>query len=189
MVINKEDRPERLGAAMGQFAKFGLNAEVFPALPGGWRGCRDSHLAVLEKYRAEKFLLVFEDDVLFLSEPLPRLMQVVEEELPHGWDMLYLGISPTRKYRRETPHLFRVNGGYTTHAILWHNKPDGAIDYILTHRDEIGKIDNFYSDVIHKRFGCFVIYPMLATQGQYKSDTCKRSDAGSIIRNFNRFCR
>ena len=186
--INRVDRPERLKASQEQFSKYGMDVEVFPAItnPRGWRGCRDSHLVVLEKYQSENFLLVFEDDVLFLADPtLP--MAEAASELPPNWDMLYLGISPTQRYQRYSEHLFRVNGGYTTHAILWHNRKHGAVEYIFSHRNDILKWDVYLSSVIHKIFNCLVIWPLLCTQIQYKSDTCIKSAASSIQRNYLKF--
>lgn len=189
VVINRADRPERLKASQEQFNKYGMEVEVFPAItnPRGWRGCRDSHLAVLEKYQSENFVLVFEDDVLFLAaDPMLPIAQAAGE-LPPNWDMLYLGISPMQKYMKASPHLYKVNGGYTTHAILWHNRKHGAVEYIFSHRNDILRWDVYLSSVIHKIFNCFVVFPLLATQRQEKSDTCKRSDANSIQRNYLKF--
>ncbi len=162
---------------------------MFPAItePGGWKGCRDSHLAVLEKYKLERFIIILEDDVVFLEDPMFPIAEVIKE-LPSSWDMLYLGISPQEKYERYSPHLFKVGDGYTTHAIMWHNKKNGVVDYIMSHKQEILKWD-VYLNVVHKIFNCFVIYPLLCTQRQEKSDTCQRSDASSIIRNYNKYCR
>jgi GR25 family glycosyltransferase involved in LPS biosynthesis len=188
VLINRADRPERLKESQRQFEQYGMEVEVFPAVISnpGWKGCRDSHLAVLEKYKDERFIMIFEDDVLFLEDPMQPIAKVIEE-LPQNWDMLYLGISPSQKYEKFSPHLYRVNGGYTTHAILWHNRPNGAVNFALSHRKDILKIDVFLGATVHKIFNCFVIYPLLCTQRQEKSDTCHRSDAGSIIRNYNKF--
>lgn len=188
VVINRTDRIERLQRSQEQFNCYGMEVEVFPAIitNPGWKGCRDSHLAVLEKYKNEKFILVFEDDVLFISDPMEPIAEVIEE-LPSDWDMLYLGISPSQEYKKFSPHLYRVNGGYTTHAILWHNRSNGAVNYVLTHRKDILKIDVFLGATVHKIFNCFVIFPILCTQRQEKSDTCHRSDASSIERNYHKF--
>lgn len=186
LVINRFDRPERLSATQEQFNRYSWDVEVFPAIMNGWQGCRDSHLTLLEKYRNEETLLIFEDDVLFVNNPVMLIPQAMAN-LPELWDMLYLGISPLRPYNRYSNHLFRVDGGHTTHAIIWHNRPNGAVEYILNHRNDILKWDTYLSMEIHKIFNCFVIFPLLCTQRQEKSDTCHRSDASSIIRNYNRF--
>jgi hypothetical protein len=111
------------------------------------------------------------------------------KDLPSNWDMLYLGISPTQKCERFSPHLFKVRGGYTTHAIIWNNRHGGAVEYMLKHRKEIMKIDVFISSIIHKIFKCFVIFPILCTQNaNFHSDTCRRSDISTIIKNYNKNC-
>jgi len=188
VVINRQDRPERLRKSQEQFAKYGMEVEVFPAItePRGWRGCRDSHLAVLEKYKDEELLLVFEDDVLFLGEITKPLNQVINE-LPVTWDIIYLGISPQEIYKQYSMHSFRVKKGYCAHAVLYHNKPDSAVEYILKNRDSILKYDVFLSERVHPLFNCFVIYPILCLQRQEKSDTCLRSDASSIMRNYQKY--
>ena len=109
-------------------------------------------------------------------------------QLPSKWDCLYLGASPKEPQVRYSDNLFRLNNAHVTHAIIWHNRKDGAVDYILEHRNEINKIDDYFAKVIQPRFNCFVIYPMLCTQKQTKSDTCGRSDVSTIVNNYNRYC-
>jgi GR25 family glycosyltransferase involved in LPS biosynthesis len=188
VVINREDRPERLKESQKQFEKYDMEVDVFPAVINGWRGCRDSHLAVLEKYKDKRYIMILEDDVLFLDNPWKPIAYAMNE-LPNIWSMLYLGISPQGEYVRYSPHLFKVNGGHTTHAIIWDNKPKGVVEYILQHRNEIQKWDVYLSTVIHKLFECFVIYPILCVQRQEQSDTCHRSDASSILHNYNKYCK
>ena len=188
IVINREDRPERLAATKEQLDRFGIEFEVFPAVIGGWKGCRLSHLGVLEKYINEDRILIFEDDIHFLQYPQQALEKAFNE-LPEDWDLLYLGISPLKKYERYSEHLFKVNGGYTTHAILYNNRDDSVIEYILRHRDNVIKWDLFLSNVIHPLFKCFCIYPMTVTQRRERSDTCKYADVSSILRNYQKYCR
>lgn len=189
VVINREDRPERLAWCTEQFNKWGMNVEVFPAVIDnvGWRGCRDSHLAILDKYRMESYIMVFEDDVLFLRDPAEPITNVFKE-VPKDWDLLYLGVSPQEPCTRVSEHLFKVKATTTTHAMLYNNRQYGVVDYILNHKDQILKIDNFYSAVIHKVFNCYVLSPLLCTQKQFQSDTCKRSDVSTIEKNFKKYC-
>jgi GR25 family glycosyltransferase involved in LPS biosynthesis len=60
VVINREDRTERLKATKEQLDRFGIEFDLFSAItqPGGWKGCRLSHIAVLEKYRNEDMVWV-----------------------------------------------------------------------------------------------------------------------------------
>lgn len=192
VIINREDRPKRLMDCKVQFVYWNIKADVFKAIttPNGWRGCRDSHLAVLDKYRDEEKLLVLEDDFFFLKNPKIPILNALRELDGYynaHWDMLYLGISPTQIYERFSKHLFKVNGGVTTHAIIWNNRKDGVVDFILNHKNDIPKWDVYLSTIIHRMFNCFVIYPILCTQRQEQSDTCRRSDASSIIRNYNKY--
>lgn len=189
VVINRSDRRERRLWCMEQFSKYGMSVELFSAVidSPGWKGCRDSYFALFEKYHNEKHLMTFEDDVEFLSDPTIAIQEVFKE-LPLEWDILYFGISPAKPYERISDHLFKVDGGYCTHAMLWRNREGGVVDYILKHRDEVLKIDVFLSSVIHKKFNCYVVYPLLATQRQFQSDTCQRSDVSTIVKNYNKFC-
>lgn len=190
VVINREDRPERLKETREQLDRFGIEFSVFPAItqPGGWRGCRLSHITVLEKYRNDDMIWIMEDDIHFLSYPREALDRAMDE-LPMDFDILYLGISPLRKYERYSEHLFRVNGGHTTHCMIYNNRPGGVIDFILQHKDTVMKWDLFLSNVIHPIFKCYCTFPITCTQRQTKSDTCKRSDTSTIIRNYQKYCK
>lgn len=190
VVINREDRPERLKATREQLDRFGIEFSVFSAItqPGGWRGCRLSHLSVLEKYKDEDMTWVMEDDIHFLTYPHEALNHAMDE-LPIDFDILYLGISPLRKYERYTEHLFRVNGGHTTHCMVYNNRKGGVVDFILQHRDTVMKWDVFLSSIIHPVFKCFCTYPIVCTQRQTQSDTCKRSDTSTILRNYQKYCK
>lgn len=188
-VINREDRPERLQEAKRQFELYDMEVEVFPAIvkEKGWMGCRDSHIKILEMCSEEEQFAVYEDDFLFLDNPIYAIENAMAE-LPKIWDMLYLGISPRVPFKRHSANLYKVGGGYTTHAIIWNNRKGGAKDYILNHKIEILKLDVFFNAVIHKMFNCFVIYPILCTQWDNKSNTCYNSGVETIVKNYNKFC-
>lgn len=188
VLINRADRPDRLREARKQLTRYNIKHEVFPAIidKPGWKGCRDSHLAVLEKYRKEPKLTIYEDDVLFLYD-IGLMLPWVNRELPNDWAMLYLGVSPREPLQKYSDHLYKVGKSTTTHAIMW-NTASPAIDYILEHKLEINKWDGFLSDVIHKQFNCFVIYPLACTQWDDKSDTCYRTGVDTIIQNYKKYC-
>lgn len=193
-VINLAERTDRmarikeqLNAAYEPYERF----EAIRAKPG-WVGCRDSHLAVLDKVKHMRwnddyhFILVLEDDVLFTPEWAKTLLKV-RMFTPIGWDMLYLGCSPQSPLKKWNDYLYVVKDSLTAHAILYNNRQRGVIDYILACRDDIKKIDVFYKDVIQEQFRCFVPTTLLATQWQSQSDTCKRSDVSTIQKNFEKY--
>jgi hypothetical protein len=190
VVISRQDRPERLKRAQEQFVKYGIGeADVFDAfieIPG-WKGCRDSHLGVLEKYKEEDTLLVFEDDVEFLIDPSEPVAESLWE-LPRIWDLLYLGINPQEKFDRFSDHLFRARKGYCAHAIIYNNTQRRVVPYILNNRGKIQKYDVFLSNIVNEEFVSFVVYPLVCTQWQHSSDTCQRTDSSVIERNYNKYC-
>jgi GR25 family glycosyltransferase involved in LPS biosynthesis len=190
IVINRRDRLERLRESQKQFDLYGIEIEIFPAIIDslGWKGCRDSHLAVLEKYKDEKCIMILEDDVLFLDDPRIPIAHATME-LPENWDCLYLGASPKEPQKHYSAHLYKLHNAHVTHAIIWHNRKGGAIEFILSHKQDINKYDDYLASVIQPKFGCYIIFPILCTQRQEKSDTCHRSDASSIIRNYNKYCK
>ena len=160
----------------------------FPAVDTtpGWVGCRESHLQVLEMFKDCDGFAIYEDDVKFLTSL--DYIYIAMGQLPDDWDMLYLGASPKEPQERYSDNLFKVKNAHVTHAIIWHPRVGGAIDYILEHRQEIRKIDDFFATTIQPKFNCFLTYPLICTQIQTKSDTCGRSDVSTIMNNYNRYC-
>jgi len=190
-LINREDRPERLTHAREQLSKVGFNARLFPAIisDNGWAGCRDSHLAILEKCKTDPFHLIFEDDLEFVGDNFHAVIQEAIKEIDPLWDALYLGANPTKPQEQYSDHLYLLNGAWCTHAILWHNRVGGAVEYMLEHKDEILKIDAYISAVLMPKFNFFLTKPLLVTQHQFQSDTCKRSDVSKIIFNYQLYCK
>jgi GR25 family glycosyltransferase involved in LPS biosynthesis len=192
-VINRDDRPERMERAREQLDVVWMPFERFEAIKTkpGWMGCRDSQLAILDKIKHMRwhddyrFSLILEDDVLFM----PDWWNVLRDArffLPLDWSLLYLGCSPQSPLERHNKYLYKVKDSLCTHAILYNNRNNGVVDYILANKGEIQKIDVYYKDVIQEQFRCFVTYPICATQWQSKSDTCMRSDTSTILKNFNK---
>lgn len=189
--INLERRKDRRQLMEKEFAKVGLSptfingADIKP----GWVGCRESHLAILDDAWLGDVFVVFEDDVQFLQD-----LSIVDKalsQLPEDWDMLYLGASPKQPQVRYSDNLIRLNNAHVTHAIIWHYREGGALEYILDHANEVKKIDDYFATVIQPKFNCFVTYPMAATQTSAggNSDTCKYVDLSSIVRYYNKHVR
>lgn len=159
----------------------------FPAFDGGWKGCTQSHLTILEKSLSEVAFTIFEDDVMFI-EDLDYVGEAIMQ-LPKDWDALYLGGSPQGPQERYSDNLFKVNNTKTSHAIIWHNRPNGAIEWILENKEHIGKWDRFLYEMVQPLFNCFMVCPMVCTQRETgTSDTCKRSDVSTIVDNYNKYC-
>lgn len=195
-VINRDDRPERLSYFTEEIKRVGINSRRFSAVidKPGWRGCRDSHIALLEKVRENKVGLILEDDVKFLVHK-DDLWAEVDKAFDDAVtlvgadvDCIFLGCSPQEPFVRLSDNLFRMGKSFTTHAILWYYRQGGAIDYILENRARINKIDVFFNDEVYPKFNCFCTAKLLATQIQFQSDTCLRSDVSTIEKNFKKHC-
>jgi len=152
----------------------------------GWRGCRDSHMQILEANKNEPQLMVLEDDCKFLEDT--RYIDIAMRQLPPDWDILYLGCSPRQPQEAYSRNLFRIKNAVCLHAYIITNH-NGCIDYVLEHRQEIKKIDDFFATVVQEKFNCFCVYPLLVTQLQFSSDTCSRSDVSTIEKNFTTYCK
>jgi hypothetical protein len=131
---------------------------------------------------------VLEDDVLFLGDYHTAVEQAMSE-LPSNWDMLLLGASPQEPFQKYSEHLFKMGKAWCLHAVIYHTRYNGAVEYILSNKNQIKKIDVFYSDFVYPNFNCFTITPMLCTQSdKFNSDNCKRSDVSTLLTNFNKYC-
>jgi GR25 family glycosyltransferase involved in LPS biosynthesis len=190
IVIHRHDRPERLQDLVEHLRIIGWDSfSVFDAIidKPGWKGCRDSHLAVMEDYKDEVMFLVLEDDVRFVentSEIVSSLFQ-----LPQDWDCLFLGVNPQEPQKRYSKNLFKLSKSFCTHSIIWHPRKGGAVEYILEHKAEIEKIDVFFCEKIFPNFNCFLTEPLVCVQSsKYNSDTCKKSDVGQISKNYSKYC-
>jgi len=185
-VINLDRRKDRWDVVSKHLTEQRIDFVRFPAIDNKWMGCRDSHLAIMEQCKNDDQFLILEDDVEFLHTNNLLLLSLFQ--LPSDWDALYFGASPKEPQKWYSDNLFKLKTAHVTHAILWHNRKGGAVEYILSHREEIKKIDDYIATVIQPKFNCFVTFPMLATQRQTKSDTCQNVNVSTILTNYNKFC-
>ena len=188
-VINLDDRPGRHRRVTKELNTAGIPFTRVPAVrtTPGRIGCARSHVKALMGAEGDIFT-VFEDDVKLLW-PREMIHQCLWE-LPPDWDMLYLGASPQEPLEQYSGHLYRLGKSKTTHAIVWHRRPGGAMEYVIENEDSIDvAIDNWLSREVHPRFNCFLAYPLICTQHQTRSDTCQRMDASSIERNYSLYVR
>lgn len=188
--INLDERTDRWKHAVEQFAILGWPVSRVAAIKAepGWVGCRDTHLKILrELYDNKEDALILEDDVQFLIDP-EDLLERIMEQLPGNWDMLYFGASPNQPQERFSPNLFRINNAHVTHAIMWHCRKGGAMEYVLNHAQDIEKIDDFFAVEVQPRFNCYVSSPMICTQYDNVSNIAHRSDVSTIGKNYKLYC-
>jgi GR25 family glycosyltransferase involved in LPS biosynthesis len=188
--INRNDRPERLARTREELAKQSLNAHRVSAIINtpGWVGCRESHLKVIERHAKNSAFMIIEDDIAFLNDYEPWVTMAMSQ-LPSDWDMLYLSASPKTPQERYSNNLFRLRGAVCAHAIIYHPREGGAVEYILSHREDIKKIDRYYADTVQLLFNCYITAPIICTQWQHSSDTCQRTDSSTIYKNYIQYCK
>ena len=191
-LINLDRRPDRWVVVREHLADMDISVTRFSGIDNGWRGCRDSHLECIRQiWQEKKAGMILEDDVEFLvtKNHLIDYLVDVKSQLHPDWDALYLGASPQEPQIRYSQNLFRLNNAWCTHAIIWNPRKGGAMAYILDHKSEINKIDVFFANEVMPRFNIFITYPMICTQRQTQSDTCKRSDTSTLLTNYNLYCK
>lgn len=143
----------------------------------GWVGCRESHFKVLENI--QQMTLVVEDDCQFMW-PWDYVEHAMKQ-LPDNWNCLYLGANLTRKIDRHSKNLYRLYGGYSSVAIIYH---DNIIPkFIIANKDKINRMDRFMVDVVQYHFNCYITCPMIVCQARSYSDiTHDNINNGRIMR-------
>lgn len=128
------------------------------------RGCLESHLNVIKNSIENEYdsIMILEDDIKFIhfKKQLPRP--------PDDWDMLYLGGTVHRIIDKSPP--WTKMTCWTTHAYIINLKNKDLVNDILKMEEYEQEIDRFYLEVIHPKYNCYMIDPMIAIQkGGYSS--------------------
>jgi hypothetical protein len=158
-VINLDHRPDRLEAFQKQ--NFPFHIERFSGIidKDGEVGCKKAHLGILTKQHKFPFV-VFEDDCQLINDwcYVDKAMQ----QLPENWDMLYVGANLQEPLERYSENLFHLHGAWCAHAIIYNSQR--VVDYIVENKDKKDALDDLCKTEVEKKFNCFVVYPMVATQ-------------------------
>ena len=180
-VISLPDRSDRFEKTYPLLTDRGFEARRYVAhrLFPGWMGCTASHLGALASIGAAPFA-IFEDDIEFIGE-----MDTVQAAMHQvDFDMLFLGCDPQEKMTRASENALRVGRLHQTHAIIYGS--DRVVDFILSKRNEIRKIDIFLSEEVIPKFNCYATYPMICKQTDGYSDITRREvDFKYVTEAFN----
>jgi hypothetical protein len=113
MCINLRERTDRFEEAKREFARVGIRRVVFfqsERQEDRDKAIIDAHMACL-RYAVEKkvpYVLVFEDDALFLEDYQKHLPQAIEFMRSRSdWNLFHFGGFIFRKVERVTPHIIR----------------------------------------------------------------------------------
>jgi len=183
--INLDHRTDRWNQVKKQFELHKMNVERISAVDGrtgayATEGCDNynnactlSHIKVLKaaKAKGQKTIMVFEDDVV-LHKYIKKNLNDCIEDLPFGWDMLYLGGSHRKPPTKVTDNISRVHQTLTTHAyIIRIHLYDEMIERMMK-LDQ--PVDCFFADIQPIK-QVYVTNPPLAWQRGGYSDIAHRN--------------
>lgn len=168
--MNLDKRTDRWQAVTGEFERVGLQVDRFSACVNEENrllGYNETYHGILSKYRGQGTVLVLEDDVIFKSlAHMPRALN----ELPHDWDVLYLGANLNGTIQNHYSSALRhIRNSLMSHAIAYSEK---MVDYIVDNFDHknFPIYDEWMRINVQEKFKCFVVAPMVAWQAPGFSD-------------------
>ena len=198
--INLDTRPDKWELAQEEFRKYGIEdiVERYPGLIGtkkipSMHGCALSHIDIIEQCKKEKRknVLVFEDDIEFLSysldyknklneeiksNPVEILSAGLSQLESYKWDILYLGynIKLGDFCNKEilSDNLFKSTLQLTTHCIAYNESVYDVIINELKHTNSQDPnynkvkcaIDVYLGFYLSHKVNCINIFPMIAGQ-------------------------
>jgi GR25 family glycosyltransferase involved in LPS biosynthesis len=186
--LNVKERKDRRKQAKKHFDKIGVDVDFFIVKKDDGnpvRGCRTSHIAMLEQARERgyKAILILEDDCI-----LNATLDAIPQQMPDEWSMLYLGgtVTGCHSHEKDFPsskednadtgypkgrNWVRLRGCLTTHAYIVHEQMYEFLINSLKHTDK--PVDVFYADEVHDVDGfppAWILNPPLASQRTGYSD-------------------
>lgn len=146
------------------------------------KGKMISHLDVITKYykkykegTGKQYLMILEDDIKMLYK------KDQFNDLPKGWDILYLGGRVGQKMSNWNQNWIRMSS-YDNHAYILNLAKDKLIEEIINKGnvylklyqnpqwdDKEASYDKFMIQYIHSKFKCFMMNPQMITQAVDKS--------------------
>jgi GR25 family glycosyltransferase involved in LPS biosynthesis len=193
--INLDYREDRKKHAIEQFSKHNLIVKRERACDDltnnhllfgeqwtdGNKKCLLSHYNLMKRYKEEKILGIFEDDVV-LCEDFAERLKYIEDNFDKEWDIFYLSAfyqlndqpgkwNISGDYEKtDVKYIHRVFGSFCTHSLLINPK---SIDKIIKMYEEnlthTYAIDHLLIK-IQPMLNCYSFTPGIATQLTNKSD-------------------
>jgi GR25 family glycosyltransferase involved in LPS biosynthesis len=171
VLINLPTRNDRLVKSLNELDAYKIPFELFEAikLENGAEGLRDTMLKLFKECIDNNVqnLLVFEDDIDIIDPSINEVMNEVIKQLPSNYDLLYLGVQPSKGFTNfYSKNLLPIYGGYGTHAVGYSLNAMKFCVYC-----SMGyPIDNWMVDELQIRGNSYCTYPMLCSQKEDVSD-------------------
>lgn len=163
---------DRLLRSLNQLVKYEIEGEVFEATFNecGVIGLRDTMIRLFHDCLGKGYgnILVFEDDLEIVSD-INYYMPLCLEQLPHDYDLLYLGAYVIRPFKgRYSENLLLLDKVHTTHAVCYPRKTIEKLLPIFEKHSENPNdktpIDLTILNRIISEGKSYITYPLLVSQ-------------------------
>lgn len=191
--INLDRRIDRWKHAQNEFRSMGILDRVTRVSAVDHRdgriGLIKSFLQIFKdvKEREVDNVLIFEDDVHFISEnnPLETLEKAISQIGKIDWSLFYLGANTHERCNIFRPNLILLKNAFSAHAVAYSHKTYNIIIEKFEKTNEIKGIndinDVFFCNEIQNKRTSFLVNPMIATQYPSFSDLEKKEVNYSFI--------
>jgi hypothetical protein len=191
--INLPERTDRRILSQAEFDVLGIPVVWVDATPhrDGRIGLINSLLRIFDNLGTKQNVLIFEDDVQFLNDPVRHLepaMKYLHHVKHDEYDLLYFGGNIRGCNVPETPNLNRITNTLAAHAICYNRS---VFDEYQTHLQRVAAqdsivnimdINDMFLTGIQERGRCYMVNPIIATQRPGYSDLEKRyTDYSSLL--------
>jgi len=179
--INLSDRKDRWKDSKIEFEKVGIS-NIVERISGirhidGRVGIIKSVRKCLIKAKKEnlKNVLIFEDDIKFINNPIINLNNSLEELriCEFEWDLFYLGANTHQKLEKCGNSLIRLKNAFAAHSIVYNSS---IFDRVINFADTVNEIKEFnqiydvWLSEIQKEGKTYMVNPIITTQRASYSD-------------------
>lgn len=152
----------RLPIAAKELNSHGISFDKYPAIinENGELGLIQTMKKLFEE-NINCNILVFEDDIEILHNRIYDFIEMIIEQVPDDFDLLYLGCNLLVPPVKVSKNILKIRAAYSSHSVLYSKK---GIDLILSLWKENQPYDNFLMTEIQPYGNCFCTYPILCSQ-------------------------
>lgn len=175
--INLPHRTDRRDSSEIEFKRVGVDVGYFEAIPhlDGRIGLIRSLYAIFEQNYDTRNILIFEDDVKFINDPVNKLLLALRD-LPQNYELFYFGANRTQPCQLLTSNIKILKGALAAHAVCYSKS---VYDRYMAHLKRVSdqgfindskEINDVYLTSIQENGLSFMVHPMIATQRPGYSD-------------------
>jgi glycosyl transferase family 25 len=196
--INLDKRKDRWEEVQKEFESVGIADKVqrFSAIENtdGRVGVIQSNLALIKMAKENNWdnIMVFEDDVKFINNPLENLQLAIDQIGRTPWSMFYLGANTHEKLMKFKPNLIILKNAFAVHSVVYNkvgfnkfiNKFEGL--NAIKNFDDI--LDVWLAKEVQAKHTVLMVNPIITTQRESYSDIEKKVVNYSFIEErFNKY--